>query len=60
MAVTLILPCTTGAAFCARFLIAVGKERKIVRSSCAQRLLVNADELFPKYCSSDGQFLRPA
>ena len=59
MAVTLILLCVMGAAFCARFLLAVSKERRIGRIG-VQRLRIDADEVFPKHSAGNELALNKA
>jgi hypothetical protein len=60
MAVTLIFLCVMGAAFCARFLLAVSKERRIGRIGCVQRLRVDVDEVFPKHSTGNELALNKA
>jgi hypothetical protein len=60
MAVTLIFLCVMGAAFCARFLLAVSKERRIGRIGCVQRLRVDVDEVFPKHSAGNELALNKA
>jgi len=56
----MILLCVMGAAFCARFLVAVSKERRIGRIGGVQRLRINADEVFPKHSAGNELALNKA
>ena len=55
----MILLCVMGAAFCARFLLAVSKERRIGRIG-VQRLRIDADEVFPKHSAGNELALNKA